>query len=176
MSTALRFVVVLALFAAGFSSAWYVQGQRAEARVQALMSAQAQRDKANAKDAQRKLSTALKAADASTAIALSRERAAYSTAEELRHALAAATSRTRQCLSPDAVRVLNDPDPRGTGTQLSETSVGPSQSPPPAAANSSGSAGASEQAVADWITEARRMYEICRSRVDAVRTWADTTK
>ena len=171
-----------ALATAAFGGGW-VEHQRGEARVQSLIAAQAQRD-AQAADlvaaAERantaRLQAAQAAADTAIAAAQARAEANAKQSQELRHALNTATSRTRQCLSAAAVRLLNAPAAPGAGSPGLRLPTHPAST---AAASSASPADtgrpASEQAVADWIVTARQMYEVCRGRVDAVREWSART-
>lgn len=176
--SALRIAAAAAL-AAAFAAGWWVEHQRAESRVQALIAAQAQRDRQAAEAlaaAERqntaRLQAALTAADAAIALAQSRESAARQTLETTRNELARVTSASRACLSAAAVRVLNAPAaaPGGTGLRLPKTAASAARAPAEPAAGADGYA--SEQAVAGWIAQAQQMYETCRARVDAIRQWA----
>ena len=180
---------VVSLLLAGFALGWGLRGWRASADLNAVKATIATNDKkaaealaaANAANTA-KLQRALTAADASIAIAQARERAATTTAEETRHALLVATRADRACLSAAAVRVLNGTAaadrPAGSGLRL-PASAGRTAQPLAAAPAGPGDAApgpaASERDVAEWIVTARRMYDTCRGRVDALRSWVAQT-
>lgn len=172
-------LLAAALLFSGATGAW-VEHQRQEARVQALMAAQARRDQQAAQaiaTAERanteRLQRAMTAADAAIALAQSRESAAKSTLEQTRHELDRITSRARQCLSADAVRVLNHTTsaPAGSGLRLPTTTGSAARAAAAAAASTAGH-GASEQAVAGWIATTQKMYAICAARVEAIGLWS----
>ena len=180
---------VVSLLLAGFALGWGLRGWRASADLNAVKATIATADKkaaeaiaaANAANTA-KLQRALTAADASIAIAQARERAATTTAEETRHALLVATRADRACLSAAAVRVLNGTAaparPAGSGLRLPASAGGAAQplaGAPAGPGDAAPGPAASERDVAEWIVTARRMYDTCRGRVDALRSWAAQT-
>ena len=174
-----KLLIALAVLLAGFAAGWTTQGWRAEARVQSIIAAQRDRDAqatAALAAAERantdRLQRAMTAADAAIALAQSRQATAETHAQELRHALETATSRTRQCLSADALRLLNSAPathPTGPGLRLPQTSGSAAAAPAAPAADPGRSA--SEHAVAEWIVTAQQQYDTCRARIDALRAW-----
>jgi len=95
---------------------------------------------------------------------------AAATTEDLRHALATATT-GRACLSADARRVLHRAP---AFAAVPAPAAGPAAAGPAAAADP-GERASTDADIAGWALDAAALYEQCRARIDAIRQWDEVT-
>lgn len=81
--------------------------------------------------------------------------------QELKNAIASKTT-GRICLSGDVVRLLNQPAAEGRTAHLPA---------PTASAPAADGAAASDTDVAEWASNARTQYDICRARLNTLIDW-----
>lgn len=159
----------LLAFATGFGSAWSWQGARADARVSALVAAQAAQARQTAEAAADRLRASQAAADALDRAAHQRDLNLNRRLEDARRALKPATD-GRRCLGEPALRVLG----QSPGLSLADAvpdAAGAVAARPAATAAAAEDEGdsASDTEIADWIARAAALYQGCRGRIGDLR-------
>lgn len=149
---------ILAVFAALiFFAGWQVEGWRKDAEIARIELAHAKESADAARAAAEVITAALKHGNELAARAAAAESARDLALEETRNALRKVTS-GRPCLAAAAVRLLND------AAGIKPPAV-PGAAGEPAGADA---AFASDTDVALWAAFARRSYDTCRGRIDAL--------
>ncbi len=184
-----RIALVIAIFLAGFATAWVVQGWRFGARISGIEARQHQGEAAAAQAyaaAERKnrerLQAAQAVADQSIADAQARADAAQRQTLEIQRELTQAHATTgRPCLSAAARGLLQQSPAFGhrAGLRLPDAAASPPATPATAAADSGNRKPepltSSDTDMANWVSEASALYETCRARIDGLRAWAESS-
>lgn len=184
-----RIAIIVAIFLAGFGTAWVAQGWRFGARINGIEARQHLRDAAASQayaDAERKnrerLQAAQDAADQSIADAQARADAANQQTLEIQRELNQAHATTgRPCLSAAARGLLQQSPAFGhrAGLRLPDTAASPASAATPAATDSGhskpGTLISSDTDMANWVSETSALYETCRARIDGLRAWAESS-
>ena len=153
---AIRTVVLALVAALIFAAGWLAEGWRKDAEIGRLERAHAEERARDAEAAAEDIAAAVKRGDALAARVAAAETARDTALEETRDALRKVTT-GRPCLSGPAVRLLNDP------AGLRQPVPAPAGQPALADA-----AFATDTDVALWAAAARRSYDTCRGRLDAI--------
>ncbi|MBL0353602.1 MAG: hypothetical protein IPP03_13450 [Dechloromonas sp.] len=153
----IRAIIVVAIAALLFFAGWEVNGWRKDADIADIKSAQASANEAAARQNLDALVEAERQGEMLSARATAAETARDAALQETQNALRKTTT-GRPCLNPGTVRLLND------ATGLKHPAL-----PAPAGEPALADAGtASDTDVAFWIAYARRSYDTCRGRIDAI--------
>lgn len=151
--------VIVAVFAALiFFAGWAVEGWRKDAEIDRLHAAYSDERARAASEAAADLKAAVTRSNELAARASAAESARDLALEETRDALRKVTT-GRPCLNAAAVRLLNE----SAGFKAADLPATPGQ---PAGADA---AFATDTDIALWAAHARRSYDTCRGRVDALR-------
>lgn len=146
-------VIAVLIFAAG----WQVEGWRKDAEIDRIHLAHANERAEDSRAATEVITAALKHGNELAARAAAAETARDLALEETRDALRKVTT-GRPCLSGAAVRLLND-----------AAGIKPPDLPGAAGQSAGADAGAaSDTDVALWAAHARRSFDTCRGRIDAL--------
>ncbi|MCR6497070.1 hypothetical protein LJB71_13125 [Thermomonas sp. S9] len=159
-------IAVLAAGIGGGLLGWTVRGWRDAGQLAGLRTELA-RTQAGAERVRAEAIARARAADAAAITDLQqRLTRAAATTEDLRHALATATT-GRVCLSADARRVLHRAP---AFAAVPAPAAGPAATGPATAADP-GERASTDADIAGWALDAAALYEQCRARIDAIRQW-----
>lgn len=151
--------IAMLIFAAG----WAVEGWRKDAEIDRLHAAYSEERARAAADAAAELKAAVTRGNELAARTAAAEATRDTALEETRNALRKVTT-GKPCLSGAAVRLLNDA--AGFKTDLPAATGQPAGADAPVATDTD---------VALWAAHARRSYDTCRGRIDAVRDFFQET-
>lgn len=154
---AIKSLVLAIIGALLFAAGWAVEGWRMGSEVATLKSQHAEAGRKAAEDNARDLTRAIARGDELAAAVAAAETARQTQAQETTRAITRLTT-GRPCLGSAAVRLLNQP-PGLKPAALPETAGQPAQ--PDAAF-------ATDTDVGLWADAARRGYDTCRGRLQAV--------
>ncbi len=154
IKTVIVAVIAVLLFAAG----WVTEGWRKDAEIDRIERAHADQRARDAQAAAEEIADATKRGNELAARAAAAEATRDTALEETRNALRKFTT-GKPCLSGAAVRLLND----AAGFKAADLPATPGQ---PAGADA---AFATDTDIALWAAHARRSFDTCRGRVDALR-------
>lgn len=152
----IKTLIVGAIAALIFLAGWTVEGWRKDAEIERIERAHADQRARDAVAAAEEIAAATKRGNELAARAAAAESARDLALEETRDALRRVTT-GRPCLSAAAVRLLNEPG--GLKPAL------PGAASQPAGTDA---AAATDTDVALWAAFARRSYDTCRGRIDAL--------
>lgn len=161
----LKTLLVAALAALVFAAGWFADGWRKDAEIAEIKAAQASAAEAAARQNLDALAEAERQGELLSARASAAEAARDTALQETQHALRQATT-GRPCLNAGAVRLLNNPG----AANLKPPGL-PAAAGEPAGADATF---ASDTDVALWAAHARRSYDTCRGRIDAVNAFFNT--
>ena len=151
-------LVFAALAALFFAAGWMTAGWRKNAEIAAIETAHASRRAADLRQNMDHLLEAERQGEVLSARAATAEAERDAALQENQHALRQTTS-GRPCLNAGTVRLLNEP-----------AGLRPHALPAAAGEPAGAAAGAaSDTDVALWAAFARRGYDTCRGRIDALR-------
>lgn len=152
----IKTLIVAAFAVLIFAAGWQVEGWRKDAEIDRIERAHADQRARDAVAAAEEIADATRRGNELAARAAAAESARDLALEETRDALRKVTT-GRPCLSAAAVRVLND------------ASANPPAVPPtPGQPAGPDAAFATDTDVAFWAAYARRSYDTCRGRIDAL--------
>lgn len=157
MPETVKLAVAAAFAALLFATGWQVNGWRKNTEIARIERAHADERVRDAVESAAELKAAVDIGNALAATASAAEAARDTALQETQYALRKTTT-GKPCLSGATVRLLNDP----AGLRSAEL---PSAAGQPAGADA---AAASDTDVALWAAFARRSYDTCRGRIDAL--------
>ena len=157
--------VIVAVFSVLiFAAGWAVEGWRKDAEIDRIELAHANQRADDARAAAEEITAATKRGNELAARAAAAEATRDTALEETRNALRKVTT-GKPCLSGAAVRLLNE----SGGLKAADLPTPPGQ---PAGADA---AFATDTDIALWAAHARRSFDTCRGRVDALREFFEGT-
>ena len=167
-----HFIALAALTMVSFSAGWLVKGKLDAAAIEKAkgetLVCQIERER-DARTAAEEAANRLAAAEAAS-IRLQRElsRRDADYRRKLQEARDALHTTSRECLDP-ALRVRLNAAITGTGGDAVPASAAATGGAAAAAAADSGSA--TDREVAEWALTVAQQYDVCRARIDAIRSW-----
>lgn len=158
--------LIIAAFAALlFAAGWVTEGWRKDAEIDRIERAHAEQRARDAEVAAEEITAATKRGNELAARAAAAEATRDTALEETRNALRKVTT-GKPCLSGAAVRLLNE----SGGLKAADLPTTPGQ---PVGADA---AFATDTDIALWAAHARRSFDTCRGRVDALREFFEETQ
>ena len=153
---AIRAIIFSALAALLFTAGWTANGWRKNVEIERIERAHADQRARDAVAAADEIAAAQQRGDTLAARVAAAETTRDTAHQETQHALRKVTT-GKPCLSGPALRLLNH-------------AAGPAAVPAPAGQPAGADAAfATDTDVAEWAAYARRSYDTCRGRLDAVR-------
>lgn len=159
MPETIKLAIVAAVAALLFAAGWMVEGWRKDGQIARIERAHAEERVRDAVESAAELKAAVAIGNTLAATASAAEAARDTALEETRNALRKTTA-GKPCLNATTVRLLNDA--AGLKPDL------PAAAGQPAGADA---AAATDTDVALWAAYARRSYDTCRGRIDALRVF-----
>ena len=165
-----NFIALAALTMVSFSAGWLVKGKFDAAAIEKakgetlVCQIERERDARNAAEEAAKRLAAAEAANAKLQRELSRREADYR--RKLQETRDALHTTGRECLDPALRLRLNAAITGGDAVPASAAATGGA-----AAATPADSGSATDREVAEWALTVAQQYDVCRARIDAIRSW-----
>jgi prophage endopeptidase len=159
----IKAAAIAALAALIFAAGWMTEGWRKDGQIARLESAQANERARDAAESAAELQAAVSRGNELAARVAAAEATRDTALQETQHALRKTTT-GRPCLNAGAVRLLNGP---GLAAPMPAAAGQPAGADAPAA---------SDTDVAFWAAHARRAYDTCRGRIDALNEFFEEAK
>lgn len=165
-----HFIALAALTMVSFSAGWLVKGKLDAAAIEKakgetlVCQIERERDARNAAEEAANRLAAAEAANAKLQRELTRREADYR--RKLQETRDALHTTGRECLDPALRLRLNAAITGGDAVPASAAATGGA-----AAATPADSGSATDREVAEWALTVAQQYDVCRARIDAIRSW-----